>query len=682
MELICLWIDGYKNLKNVFLTLNAQYTCEHKYDEDQKSLKLSIKKKKDYYNIFPDNINLITIVGANGCGKSSIINAITAILRNNTFNECEYCLIMKNGNDFIYKKSDNITIKNHNFQVRKIKIKTVNGYPDGDVCKVLSFKPFLEENFTGDTKFYNSYDEEFKIQDQINNYFFYDRFQESTVAFTISRGLNHLKKLSIFQGEYKNILFEKFGWEFNVKDCYNHMVLRLRKYLRDTQSNNFPMSFPIVLHNNQTYYEFYELVNRIKFFQSDKYDWKPDSVKIEDTVQEIIFFSGICQFGFFVDYVEKCLKHYYAQEFEANLKNSIKLGEIDARKSAMIEEIFEQILSGIKETQPLEASLIAKLITVISDKNLKYNTIINVEKEKKYFIYELNKIKNIMENPAILFDVLNKYFYIENFTYKINHKNRPLIENFLDNEIYDENTDDFSAIYINKYEKRINNEAIDAICKILPQNFTSHYFHINLYKYTDDVTCYTFKDMSTGEQRLIKFFADIFYCNPRDIYLIDEIDMSWHPEWYRKLIFSILEVFSAEKFRGKFINIILTTHSPIPLSDLPANNIISLKKSPKNSCCEKYDGLNKTFAANIHTLFANQFFLESTIGEYAENKIKSIICSLSDDKDKHETDKGQNNLNLKNLSVRDCKKYIEIIGEEVYKKILYNLYKRYTQKKG
>lgn len=683
MELICLWIDGYKNLKNIFLSLNAKYACKHKYSKDENILNLSIEKNNDYYNIFPnDNINLITIVGANGCGKSSIINVLTDILRNkqsDIFNHCKYCLIMKNGEEFIYKKSDDININSLNFQIREQKIEVINGYPAGDVCNVLSYKPFLEDNFIYDSSFYTSYDEELRIQDQINNYFFYDRFPESTVAFTFSRALNHIKKLNVFQGEYKNILFEKFGWEFNLKDCYNHIVLRLRKHLRNSRSNSFPMSFPIVLHNSDTYYAFYEFVNKIKFFQSDKYDWNQKTTKIEDVLLDIIFFSAICQFGFYTDYIEKFLKNYYMPEFKANLNDGKNLGEIEGKKNSIVEEIFEKVLSNAEKNQISEKNLIEQLIFVVGDKNLKYNKITGsqVEGARKHCIDALYKIKNIIENPQILFDVLDEqYFYLENFTYKLNHKFRPFINDFIGNNNYDENTDDSSAIYINKYEQRINNDAVDEICKILPTDFISHYFHINLYKYINDEECYTFKDMSTGEQRLIKFFADIFYCKPRDVYLIDEIDMSWHPEWYRKLISSILEVFSSDKFEGKFINVILTTHSPIPLSDLPAKNIISLKKCEGKSCCEVYSGLDKTFASNIHTLFAKQFFLESTIGNYAESKIRSIVYSLSDEEQQKIFEKS--GISLNRYTPQECKKIIELIGEDVYQKVLYDMYKKFN----
>ncbi|MCD7879223.1 MAG: AAA family ATPase [Candidatus Gastranaerophilales bacterium] len=39
-------------------------------------------KKNDNYNIFPDNLNIITIVGSNGSGKTTILNMIKVILAN------------------------------------------------------------------------------------------------------------------------------------------------------------------------------------------------------------------------------------------------------------------------------------------------------------------------------------------------------------------------------------------------------------------------------------------------------------------------------------------------------------------------------------------------------------------------------------------------------------------------
>lgn len=80
MELVYLWVEEYKNIKNQGFNFSPRFECEFKaeYDEDGKlendyELKIT---PKDYMNIFPENINITAIVGENGSGKSRILNMI------------------------------------------------------------------------------------------------------------------------------------------------------------------------------------------------------------------------------------------------------------------------------------------------------------------------------------------------------------------------------------------------------------------------------------------------------------------------------------------------------------------------------------------------------------------------------------------------------------------------------
>lgn len=68
MELVYLWVKEYKNIKKQGFNFSPRFRCE--YDEESKEL--TIEEKKDYVNIFPENINITAIVGENGSGKSTI----------------------------------------------------------------------------------------------------------------------------------------------------------------------------------------------------------------------------------------------------------------------------------------------------------------------------------------------------------------------------------------------------------------------------------------------------------------------------------------------------------------------------------------------------------------------------------------------------------------------------------
>ena len=109
------------------------------------------------------------------------------------------------------------------------------------------------------------------------------------------------------------------------------------------------------------------------------------------------------------------------------------------------------------------------------------------------------------------------------------------------------------------------------------------------------------------------------------IILLDEPDMQLHPEWQQKFIRIILNLLHVFFSRINF-QIILTTHSPILLSDIPKTNVIFIDKN-SDGTSQVCNGVSfkETFAANIHTLYNNGFFLNGVpIGEFAKQKIESI----------------------------------------------------------
>ena len=134
------------------------------------------------------------------------------------------------------------------------------------------------------------------------------------------------------------------------------------------------------------------------------------------------------------------------------------------------------------------------------------------------------------------------------------------------------------------------------------------------------------------------------------VLLFDEVELYLHPNWQKKIISIILEIFKIESL-NKPIQLIITSHSPFILSDLPRENIIFLKDGRNDK------GINhkQTFGANIHTLLSDSFFMEEGLmGEFAKGKIDDVI----------------NYLHGKESKIRDndeAQKLIHIIGEPIVK---------------
>jgi len=122
------------------------------------------------------------------------------------------------------------------------------------------------------------------------------------------------------------------------------------------------------------------------------------------------------------------------------------------------------------------------------------------------------------------------------------------------------------------------------------------------------------------------------------------------------------------------VQIIISTHSPIIASDLPAKNIIYLDKDEKGNCIVKNPDI-KTFGANIYQFFKYGFFMNDFIGEFAKEKINYVIEKLNSTNNK-----------LSNEEQNEIKTIIDFIGEPVLRnklnEMFYNKFDKKTKLKS
>lgn len=119
------------------------------------------------------------------------------------------------------------------------------------------------------------------------------------------------------------------------------------------------------------------------------------------------------------------------------------------------------------------------------------------------------------------------------------------------------------------------------------------------------------------------------------ILLIDEGELGLHPELQKQYLSKLIEnipVILGLYPLGPFskVQLILTTHSPFLVSDVPRENVIFLKKSEEGTCevVENVMDMSQTFGANIHTLLSGSFFLkkeDGLMGSFAKKRIDRVI---------------------------------------------------------
>lgn len=130
---------------------------------------------------------------------------------------------------------------------------------------------------------------------------------------------------------------------------------------------------------------------------------------------------------------------------------------------------------------------------------------------------------------------------------------------------------------------------------------------------------------SRGQACVINNLGHEVQCSSVMLYF-DEADLSLHPEWQRKYLDWLLQ-FVSSRFKTCSVQLVIATHSPIMLSDIPRNHVLYLRNNGREIQAERR--LVRTFGSNIHTLFRDAFFLEEgTMGAFAERKINEIARSL------------------------------------------------------
>ncbi|HUM51647.1 MAG TPA: AAA family ATPase [Chitinophagales bacterium] len=173
--------------------------------------------------------------------------------------------------------------------------------------------------------------------------------------------------------------------------------------------------------------------------------------------------------------------------------------------------------------------------------------------------------------------------------------------------------------------------------------------------------------ISSGHKAYLNLFASLYqelrYTRQSNLLLcIDEGDLYLHPMWQIEFFDKLLTVLPTI-FSGN-IQLLLTSHSPFLLSDLPKQNITILDKSITGSSLDGIELKINTFGGNLYDLYSEPFFLgQKRTSDFAYNKIKSLITSVES----------------KQISRKDKREFMNlanIIGDEVIqfriKKILEN----------
>lgn len=164
------------------------------------------------------------------------------------------------------------------------------------------------------------------------------------------------------------------------------------------------------------------------------------------------------------------------------------------------------------------------------------------------------------------------------------------------------------------------------------------------------ILSFSWDGLSSGEMSILNLLGRLYsgkknYGNiPNKLLLVDEVDLGLHPEWQRLWVSDVLPLISEILCSdGQELQVIITTHSPIILSDILNQDIIYLGDSQLQE---------KTFGQNIYTLFNNSFFLEDVQGKFVSEKLINLSQLLNELSSKQQFE----------LTAENCGRLKDILG--------------------
>lgn len=633
MELLYLWVEDYKNIKKQEFHFNNRYIFKFEEKNEHELFEFKIKENDTFFSIFDEkNINFTGIIGRNGAGKSTILEFIGNVF-NNAMIKTGYILCFRINNKIYIKINNTFSQKNISESMKRINVE--------DEIIVGEYNQVENKEINFNTlKTFNNLKEINEIIKNIKVIFYSNIFD-----YRQERKSNE----NYYNISTNNLLNEYIKNYSYIKSTRNESLKRLEILINDSISNNL----------NNIKENFDNLKKGLEFVDGDAK--LVQMYKLTEFKEQINFLGTINDKKTFNEYLKK----------EINFPTGIIIN---------ISNPFFYLRSFETENIESNRALMRSVQTAENDTQE-----IILEKFKKKLFLSIYQCCQTHLNNTFFSKIKSKEINIETLEFK------ELIDVYIKNDVrekFELNTlliDDLIKNVLELFEKMEINNELQTEIGLSDERKIESFFKIiknqdkllESTKNEQEIINYEWnRHMSTGEKELLSLFSrfnkikeDIL--QDEALILLDEPDIHMHPEWQRKFLQHFIEYIS-DNFQGKY-HCIITSHSPFLLSNLPKENCIFLDKGEgdEKDICKvvNSDNMQQTFAANIHTLFSDSFFMMSTIGGFAKKEISKIIKELWEEKsilpERQKTIKG----------------IIEIIGESIVKNKLLKKYDERFSKK-
>ncbi|MCG3165631.1 MAG: hypothetical protein POELPBGB_01399 [Bacteroidia bacterium] len=617
MEILFLWINNFNNIKEQGFQFGGKYFIT--YDKNNHALYFNKNPKyiegffKNITNDASDGVinSVSALVGSNGSGKSSVVqflagqlmaghimgsnklplkdNGLIVVERENEF------LIYDNDEDekFIHKPFN----QDSGFTVDIIKANKRKTYPHGNrlyheligiyysdswhdnVVKTIGSESDLI-NLSSSTLYYKSHTPIEHDLKRKNNY--------TTVYYPDKHISDDVRRQIVFINE-KHEVVKKLG----IKIPSHINIFIRQEYTMGGGSKN-----PRIKEDSEKFQKTFRLVYQAYTPQND--------------IDFIRLFFLSASLAFYVYPSKKFIERINERYNEFNVENLEYDFKLLTEKSATPFDLAYKFLSypffeipkeavKLREEDEPVVSVDFKVPETISylkfiDENFTISNI-NLQKYKESILEDFLTNGGLKENRQLSFNPF--HFYLNsNYGYE----------------------------FLNKYLHHLFNEVAIDYLEFNPLELSSG--EIAFLNILSRINCIGKEEVNNYNR-----FKYMKYTGAKNIlFFIDEGEAHFHPQWQKKFLELLLNVLPG-MFQNKTIQLILTSHSPLFLSDLPRENINFLKRNEVKGVCEVSDleSRKDTLGANIHTLLADSFFIQGgLIGDFAKNKINEVIELLQD----------------------------------------------------
>ncbi|WP_323910584.1 AAA family ATPase [Aeromonas veronii] len=576
MELIYLFIDNYKVIKDKEISLSSQFNVKNE------NLSFFVSKSSIPDNFFSENIDIVSFFGTNGSGKSTTIEFILSLYEDSLPESASFIAIFEEFGEVFYISEG----------LGNVKVFSENAEP------VRILKSDLEvENF-------------------------------SAVYFS-----HALEPLAV-KPTFTNV---------NIINCSNtHLLSRayLQKY-KDVKSQ-----FELFKNVNLSFLKVHDVPMLGSINLTSELSKRLEGVIA--TVQSIShIFNEDYNIRFFITndlpFIYDTPESYYQtknDDYISLLTNFIKYNFPNRNNSLQKNPISALIYISLLD------STLKKVASIILNK-------LNSKNSNKD-LYSLKYRDDIVSILTQLAKSLNNDVWYEQINLHLSNLLMPGIPKSLEKEI---------SFFI---DKRYDAYSFD--------NFVRQWsipFHDNNDRFTFGVSSYNefigitelisnlrsalsnldikWNGISSGQYSALTMYSRLYEFIPKNAQhinvFIDEGEVFLHPELQRHYVSNLIEFIEKIKQHKSKIKLIVTSHSPLILSDLP--------KESTNFFGYDIDAEKSFFGANLYDLYSEGFTVNKTVGEFSYRKIKAISSSIKNKK-----------------SDPLLSKMIDIIGDDFLRKVL------------